>query len=150
MIRITERQLADITVNIIKEKQTECEKRSQEFRGINSETLMREVSEYLGDEWTVIKEQDVKFTKADINAVAGARFFRKGGLTLLMAMLILVLGASLIPRYVGMEMTPLNVTIIYSILGVIFLVFMWIYNKGQSKIRKELWGQLGREESIEK
>lgn len=146
---ITERQYGEIVLNIIKERKKKVEKASQSFNGVNGDDLNEEVARYLGDEWMVTNEQPVKFTRGDINAVAGARYFRKGGITLVMGLLIIQLLLAITVKSL-IIMTPLYFNLYYVLCGLIALGFIWVYSHKQSKIRKELWRQLGREESAEK
>jgi len=146
---ITERQYGEIVLNIIKERKKKAEKTSQSFNGVDGDDLNEEVTRHLGDEWMVTNEQPVKFTRGDINAVAGARYFRKGGITLVMGLLIIQLLLAIVVRSF-IIMTPLGYNLYYVLCGLIALGFILIYSRQQSKIRRELWRELGREESLEK
>ncbi len=144
---ITERQYSEIVESILKEK--EKQKVSPLFNGIGGEELQREITNRLGGEWKVTNEQPVKFTRVDINAVASARYFRKGGVTLLMGLVIILLLLAIGAKSLVI-MTPLYYNLYYTFCGLIALGFLWLYSRKQAKIRKELWRQLGREESKEK
>lgn len=150
MKQITERHYSDLIETIIKDKQKQYEKVGQEFSGIDGDDLLEEVTKRLGGDWCITNERPVKFTKADINAVAGARYFRKGGVTLLMGLAIIILCLSIVARFIGLALSPLSLTLYYTVCGIVTLAFLWFYSHGQAKIRRELWRQLGREESLEK
>lgn len=146
---ITERQYNELTISILKDREIEAEKNHKSFNGIDGNDLLREITARLDDSWKVINEQPMKFTRADINAVASARYFRKGGITLLMGLLIVLLLVAIGVKSLVI-MTPLYYNMYYTFCGMVALGFIWIYSHKQSKIRKELWRQLGREETLEK
>lgn len=146
---ITVQHYNSIVESILKEKEKEAERRKLPFVGLSADELRREVDNHLGGTWTIKREDAVKFSKADINAVAGARFYRKTGLQLLMVMVIIILALSAGVRYIP-NMIVLYYNLFYTLCGIIALVFIYIYSHKQAKVRKELWRQIGREESEEK
>lgn len=129
---------------IVKEKERQAEKLGQAFEGIDAGELKRELDKHFGTDWGIKKEESVRFTKADINAVASARFFRKTGVTLLMSLLIVLVTLALAVKSL-VVMTPLYYNLYYTACGVIAIGFIWVYSRKQAKVRKELWRQMGRD-----
>jgi len=148
MKTITERQYNELVDIILKEREKQAGKTSQPFNGVDCDELQRGITNRLGDSWRITSEQPMKFTKADISAVANARYFRKSGITLLMGLLIIMLLLSIAVKSF-VVMIPLYYNLYYTVVGLIALAFIWVYSRGQSKIRKELWRQLGRGETKE-
>ena len=146
---ITVQHYNSIVKGILKEKERQAEALHQEFSGLTSDELKKEVDNHIGDGWALKKEEAVKFSKSDINAVAGARFFRQTGRSLLMGLAIVVLGLAVAVKYMPIVMTELYYTIYYALIGLATIGFLYVYTRKQSKVRKELWRQIGREESLE-
>ena len=145
---ITEQYYHSVVIGILKEREKQIEKLGQPFDGLTADDLSREVENIIGGKWKIKREQSVKFSKADINAVAGARFFKETGQRILMVVAIIILGLSVVVRYIP-SMTSLYYNIYYTIVGIVALVFIYVYSRKQSKVRKELWRKLGREEAEE-
>lgn len=145
MKTITKRQYSDIVDDIIQDGKKRSAKTGKPFGGVVGDDLYRVVKQAVGDDFTVKEDESFKLSKADINAVANSRYYRsKGGFTLIVATFILVILLSIYQR--ATLMPPL---IFFSLLAFVALGFIWIYSRGQSKIRKDVWAQLGREESEE-
>ncbi len=144
---VTEQYLNSLVDSIVKEKEKQAEILHQTFSGLSNDELWQEIKNHLGNQWTVKREHPMKFTRADINAVASARFFRKTGMQMLMILAIIVLALSVVVKYI--TMTALLYNIFYVLFGLISLGFIYIYSRKQSKARKELWRQLGHEEKEE-
>lgn len=145
MKEINVKKYFDIVEDIVKEREKQAEKLGREYVGLTGDELQREVVNHLGDAWAIKKEESVKFTRADINAVAGARFFKETGRSLLMGLAIIILGLSVGMKYIP-EMTALYYNIYYAVCGLIALIFIYVYSRKQAKVRKRLWRQLGRED----
>ena len=131
--------------SIIKNREKHAEALKQEYTGLSADELNKELSSQFGGAWAIKKEESVKFTKADINAVAGARFFKETGRSLLMGLAIIILGLSVGVKYIP-DMTILYYTIYYALIGFATLSFIWVYSRKLSKVRKALWKQIGRGE----
>lgn len=148
---ITEQYFNSIVEGIIKEKEKQADQAKQPFIGLSSDELWGEIGRQLevqpGEKW-MVKRQPMKFTKQDINAVASGRFYRKTGVQLLMALVIILLAMSVAVRYIP-DITSLGYNIYYTLCGLVGLGFIYIYSRKQAKVRKELWRQLGREETKE-
>lgn len=142
---ITAQHYHSVVESILKEKERQAESLGQSFIGLSADELQREVDNHLGGAWSIKKEESVKFNKADINAVASARFFRKTGVTLLMGLVIILVAFALVVKSISI-MTPLYYNIYYTVCGILTVVFLYIYSRKQSKVRKALWRQIGREE----
>ena len=145
---INQQYYNSVVAGILKEKEKQAELLGQSFIGLSGDELAREVSDHLGEAWSIKAEKPMKFSKSDINAVANARFYRKTGVKLLMGLLIIVLTIAVAVKWIP-NMTELHYNIYITLCGVIALVFIYVYSRKQSKVRKELWRQLGREESEE-
>ena len=92
-----------------------------------------------------LKNSTEKFSKSDINAVANSRFYKLMGLKLLLGLAVAILVVAAIVNYV--EGFPMWVAwVLYAIEA---LTFVYIYSKGQAKIRRQLWHELGRNENDE-
>ena len=65
-----------------------------------------------------------------------------------MVVAIIVLSLSVGVKYIP-NMTELYYNIYYTLCGFIALAFIYVYSRKQSKVRKELWRQLGRDEGRE-
>lgn len=148
MKTITEQYLNTLSVNIIKESEKQAELLGNSFNGLTGDQLYQAIKGHLGGEFIVKPEQQVKFSRYDINAVANSRFYRKSGQQLLMGLAIVVLLLVMAIRYIP-NMTALGYNISYTVCGAIALVFVFVYSRKQSRARKELWRQLGREEKDE-
>lgn len=146
---ITEQYFNNLVISIVKQKEKLAEQQHVSFTGLTNDELWKEINNCLGNQWTVEKDRQVKFTKADINAVASARFYRKSGIQLLMGMSIIVLALAVIFKNIP-NMTMVGYNIFYTLIGAIVLCFLYIYSRKASKVRKELWRQIGRDESEEK
>ena len=144
---ITEKYYQDLVSDIIKEKRKVAEKLGKPFRGISQEELRDAVNVRVG-ECSLTNEEAVKFSRSDINAVASARYFRKGGITMIMGLVILLLLLAIAVKSV-VVMTPLYYNLYYALCGLIAIGFLYIYSRKQAKVRKALWQQLGREEAEE-
>lgn len=131
---------------IVREKEKEAEKSHIPFMGVPADELRQALDNYFGEAWIVKKEETIKFTKADINAVASARFFKSTGRTLLLGLAVILLSLAVAVRYIP-YMSALYYNIYYTICGAIALAFIYIYSRKQAKVRKTLWKQLGREET---
>lgn len=142
---ITVQHYNSVVESILKEKEKQAELLHQAFTGITAGELQKELDNHFGGMWTIKKEESVKFSKADINAVAGARFFKGTGRSLLMGLAIIILLLSIGVKYIP-DATALHYNIYYALCGVIALVFIYIYSHKQAKVRKELWHKLGRHE----
>jgi len=145
---ITEQYYQDLVSSIIKEKRKVAEKLGQPFLGVSQEELREAVKVRVGESCMITKEESVKFSRSDINAVASARYFRRGGISLIMGLVIVLLLLAIVVKSV-VVMTPLYYNIYYALCGLIAIGFLYIYSRQQAKVRKELWQQLGREEAEE-
>jgi len=143
---ITEQYFQDLVNGIIKEKKATAGKLDKPFRGISQDELCEAVTARIGEPWVVNKEESIKFSRSDINAVASARYFRKGGISLIMGLVILLLVLAIVVKSV-VVMTPLYYNLYYAFCGLIAIGFLYIYSRKQAKVRKELWQKLGREEA---
>ena len=148
MKTITEQHLQDLVGSIIKEKKKVAEKLGKPFNGITQDELWDAVRVRVGEEWMVKNEESVKFSRSDINAVASARYFRKGGVTMIMGLVIVLLLLAVVVKSV-VVMTPLYYNLYYALCGLMAIGFLYIYSRQQAKVRKELWQKLGREEAEE-
>lgn len=138
----THRQAVDA---ILKERERLCAVRNETFRGMTSEEIQGELLNRFGGTYLVQRDRNIKFTKSDINAVANSRFYRKTGIKYLLGLgIILLIVAMLVNTF---SVVPLIAG--YSICAVVAIGFVYFYQRGQSKMRKELWNELGREESDE-
>ena len=142
---ITEQSYQSIVDTIIREEERLAEKASIPFSGISHIKLEGKVRERIGDDWTIRRDPKVKFSKSDINAVANSRFYKLMGLKLLLGLAVAILVVAAIVNYV--EGFPMWVAwVLYAIEA---LTFVYIYSKGQAKIRRQLWHELGRNENDE-
>lgn len=145
---ITEKYHQDLVDSILKEKRKVAEKLGKPFRGITPDELQEAINVRVGGQWSLTNEEAVKFSRSDINAVASARYFRRGGITMIMGLVIMLLLLAIAVKSVVI-MTPLYYNLYYTLCGVIAIGFLYIYSRKQSKVRKALWQQLGREEAEE-
>lgn len=139
---ITEIHFNNLVAGIIAEKQKIAEKQHEIFMGVSQDDLMDEVAVKVGGKFVVKREQPVKFSKSDINAVANNRFYRKTGLKLLMGAVIILLGLSMLTN----NFQVINPYVYYGLCGITAIVFVYVYSSKQAKARKELWHEIGREE----
>lgn len=144
---ITEHQLHSLEDTIIAERKKIAEKNGDIFEGVSPEELNRELETRIGDKWLVKQEEKFHLKKNDINAIAGARYMRKGGLTLILITAVILLALSMVTRII--EMTQLYYYIYYIACGVVACGFLIKYANGITKARKTLWHQLGRDETQE-
>ena len=133
---------------ILKEKEKQAKSSGHPFDGISEGELTREINKHIVGEWKIKSEQPVKFTKADINSVASGRFYRTTGVKMLMGLVIIILAVAVVVKYIP-NMTTLHYNIYYTLCGAVALGFIYIYSRKQAKIRKDLWKQIGREETEE-
>ena len=133
---------------ILKEKEKQAKSSGHPFDGLTEIELTHEINKHMVGEWKIKSEQPVKFTKADINSVASGRFYRTTGVKMLMGLLIIILAVAVAMGYIP-NMTALHYNIYYTFCGAIGLGFIYIYSRKQARVRKELWRQIGREETEE-
>jgi len=145
---ITEKYYQDLVSDVIKEKRKVAEKLGKPFRGISQEELRDAITARVGEQYLLTNEEAVKFSRSDINAVASARYFRRGGITMIMGLVILLLLLAIVVKSV-VVMTPLYYNLYYALCGLIAIGFLYLYSRKQAKVRKALWQQLGREEAEE-
>jgi hypothetical protein len=148
MKEITTRHFRTLADGIMKERERRAKRDNAPLTSISGEELCREVEAQLGGKFAVKKDEEVRFTRADIDAVAGSRFYKKTGFKMLVITAILVVGLGLSTKYIP-NMETWHYTLYYCAFAVIALGFLYIYSKGKARIRKELWHQMGREEGDE-
>ena len=142
---ITEQAYQNIVDTILKEKEKQSDGMGQKFQGISSVALQDAVTHFIGDTWVVRRDPKVKFTKSDINAVANSRFYKATGIKLLLALAAAILVvAVLVNTFEGFP-----VGLAYGLFAAEAIAFVWQYSKRQSKVRKQLWHELGRDENDE-
>lgn len=129
-------QLEAVIENIMADKEKQAKVLGQPFIGVTSVEVLSELNKRMGSDWILRKEQPMKFTKEDINAVANSRFYRKTGLKLLMLLAIVILGLSSMSTWAPNLIPPYAYYGLYA--GAAMLVF-WQYAKKQRQVRKELW-----------
>ena len=83
-------------------------------------------------------DDDVRFDKSDIAAVANSRFFRKSGLKMLVIFAAIMLAIVSITNYIS----AVPVFVGYGALAVCSLVFVYLYGKKQTEIRVKLWERI--------
>lgn len=142
---VTEEYLKSLVESIVRGRKKQSELKHQEFVGLTGEELVREINAQLGENWVVKEEDKVKFSKEDINAVANGRFYRRTGVKMVMALIIILLSLATAMKYIP-NVTIVGYNIFYTLLGGIALAFIYIYSRKQSKVRKELWKQIGRDD----
>lgn len=86
----------------------------------------------------VKQDDDIKFDKNDIAAVANARFFRKAGLKLLLGWAFVTLLITMVHNYSGV--VPIYVT--YTLLAGSAIIFVYLYSKKQTEVRVRLWAKM--------
>jgi hypothetical protein len=138
---IAEQYYYALVDEILKEKQQQAHTAKQPFVGVTNEELRSEIEKRLGSSWAV-EIRKVTLSVSDVNALAGARFFKETGRTLLMALAIIILGLSVAIRWIP-DMTPLYYNLYYALCGVIALVFIYIYSRKQARVRKEFRWKYG-------
>jgi len=143
---INEQHLNTLVASIIAEKEKQAETIHQTFTGITQDDLFKEIEARLGGKWALKKEKPIKFSKDDINAVANSRFYRKTGIKLLMLVVIALLAFSILTN--NFRILPINVY--YGLCAGLAVGFVYLYSRKQSKARKELWKEIGREEIEDK
>lgn len=120
---------------IIAEKEKQC---GSQFNGMPHNEVMNELYNKLGDDWCIKREQPIRFTKQDINAVANNRFYRRTGVKLLMLLIIVVLGLAVFTTTFKLIPIP----IYYGLSGLAAAIIFYIYSKKQQKARKEFWDSI--------
>jgi len=135
MKTITPQQLEGILEVIISDKEKMAKSLKEHFVGVAQDDVLAEIRKRLGNEWVLKKEQPIKFTKEDINAVANSRFYRKTGIKLLMLLAISILGLAMLTTTLRL----LSPYLYYGLTAVVALVFFYVYGKKQRKSRNELW-----------
>lgn len=143
---ITEQHFSNLVDGVIREKEKLAEKQHEVFTGVSQDDLIDEVAVKVGGKFMVKRENPVRFSKDDINAVANNRFYRKTGLKILMGAIIILLALSMLVNYLQV----IHPYVYYGLCGVTAIVFVYIYSSKQAKARKELWREIGREEIGEK
>lgn len=86
------------------------------------------------------QDDDIRFDKNDISAVANSRFFRRAGLKMLMIFAVIMLAIVSITNYVSI----VPVFAGYGALSVCSLIFVYLYGKKQTEIRVKLWENIER------
>ena len=142
---ITEQYYNNLVDAIIKEQEKQAEKLDQAFIGISQSELHNEIQKRIGEAWRLKRDKPVKFSKSDINSVANSRFYRKTGIKLLMILAIVILVNAIAVN----NLHFFSVNVGYGIYAVAAILFVFIYSRQQGKVRKQLWREIGREESDE-
>jgi predicted branched-subunit amino acid permease len=86
------------------------------------------------------QDDDIRFDKHDIAAVANSRFFRKKGLKVLLIWAFITLAITMIYNYT--QAFPPFVA--YVLFGVNAVVFVYLYSKMQTEVRVKLWENIER------
>lgn len=132
---ITPQQLDGVIQDII----TNCEKESMlkrdEFTGVPSGKFMTKFYEVMGEDWVLRKDEPVKLTDADINAVAANRFFKGKGSTLVLLWALTVSLLWMITNTYPVIPLP----IFGALNAVAAFVFFYVYARKLRKVRKSLW-----------
>lgn len=88
----------------------------------------------------VKQDDDIKFDKNDIAAVANARFFRRSGIKLLLIWAFATLVITMLHNYSGI--IPVYIT--YILLAGSAIIFVYIYSKKQTEVRVKLWENMDK------
>ena len=132
---VSPQQLEGVIIEIIENAEKESMLKRDEFSGMGGEKFLAKLNEAMGEDWVLRKDEPVKLTDADINAVAAARFFKGKGLTLV---LIWALAVSLI--WMVTNTIPILPLPIFGVLNAVAaLTFFYVYTKNLKKVRKSLW-----------
>lgn len=134
MKNITVQQLESVFEIILHDREELAKLKKESFTGVSQSEVLSEMKNRLGDNWILKKEPPVKFSKDDIAAVANSRFYRKTGMKLLMAWAIIILAFAIFT--LTFRLLPLQVY--YGLSGVVTVIFLYLYSKKQSRVRKEL------------
>lgn len=132
---ITLAQLDDYTREVIAKYEQQVNKRGEKFVGVPQDELYNGLVDIIGDEWMLKKESALKFTKADVNAVANSRFYRTKGLKILLLWAVVVL--VLLQAVAWFPVIPIYVY--YASCCVATVGFVGLYSKKQRESRLELW-----------
>jgi hypothetical protein len=85
-------------------------------------------------------DDSITFDKHDIAAVANARYFKRGGIKLLLIWAAVTLVIVMITNYTGI----IPVSIAYILLFIEAIVFVYLYSKKQTEMRVKLWENIER------
>jgi len=132
---ITPQQYERVCDSILEDAKKRAKELKQEFHGISSTELIDAVNHKIGEEWVMRKEESVKFTPDDINAVANSRFYKKTGLKILMLWVIIVLVISQLAAW----FPTAPVAIYYAAYSIVTVISVYLYAKKQRDARRELW-----------
>ncbi len=135
MKTVTEQQVTAVLQRIISEKEKQAKMLGESFLGVTDREVLSEMNKQLGTDWMLRKEQPVKFTKDDINAVANSRFYRKSGVKILLLWAIVVL--IVLQAVVWFPM--ISIQTYYAMCGAVTVGFLVLYSKKQREVRRELW-----------
>ena len=142
---IAEQYYYALVDEILKEKQQHARNTNQSFVGVTNDELRSEVEKRLGSPWA-LEIRKVTLSVSDVNALAGARFYKETGQRLLMVLTIIILGLAVVVRWIP-NMTALHYNIYYVLCGAIALAFIYSYSHKQAKIRKEFRWKYGVRET---
>ena len=135
-VTITASHLSTLIEDITVEAQKRAKQTGIPFMGVPQDSLQSELNRKIGtNDWSVKKENPIKFTKADINAVASGRFYRKSGLKILMLWAVVVLFLLQVMTW----MPNLTIGVYYGACIAVTVGFVAVYGKKQSIARRELW-----------
>lgn len=134
MKEITPQQIENVIEHIIHDKEESNKVKKMPFVGVSQDELFNELGNRLGKGWVAKKELPVKFTKADISAVANNRFYRKTGIKMLMAWALIIMAFAL--ATLTYHVIPLF--LYYGISIVVTVIIILLYSRKQKVVREEL------------
>ena len=141
-MKVTQQYLNGVMDEVVEEQKRVAKVRGITFLGVPRNVMYDELDKRLGSDWTTVEDEIVKITKDDVNAMANGRYFRKGGLRMLMLWAIVVLGlATLNTRLDILGNTVYGDAVYYVLESVATVIFMTYFARGQRKTRKELRSQ---------
>jgi hypothetical protein len=85
-------------------------------------------------------EDDIKFDKNDISAVANSRFFRKAGLRILLGWALVLFIVTALYNFLNIMPSALA----YILISVSSIVAVYLYGKKQTEVRVKLWENIER------
>lgn len=140
---VTPQVLDGVILEVLANGEKESQLKREEFTGISGGKFLVKLHEAMGDDWVLTKDEPVKLTDADINAVAAARFFRGKGLTLV---LVWALAISLL--WMVTTTIPIIPLPVFGALNALAaIIFFYVYAKNLKKVRKSLWAGIKGENS---
>ena len=131
---VTPHQVTTIVEDIIAQKRRASKVVGTPFSGVMVSELSRELNEHLGDS-VVTDSQKPQWDKQDLITMVNGRYFRKTGMTMLMAAVILMIAVSYFTTTV-----PIIPTIAgYLANAVVAVGFLALYQVKLKKYQKEFW-----------